>query len=144
VQLRKSCPRCLPPPASVRAGPVPLPQPRSGAGPGGQEEACCSAPRPSPQAGPLPRRQLLTESQNHSMFRVGRDLCGSLSPTPLPKQGHPGPVTGTGPKRLPRPCHGPPADICGHLSPQPLAGRGCAQCPVGSTAIRTYWIHTQG
>jgi len=23
------------------------------------------------------------------MFRVGRDLCGSSSPTPLPKQGHP-------------------------------------------------------
>jgi len=22
------------------------------------------------------------------MFRVGRDLCGSSSPTPLPKQGH--------------------------------------------------------
>jgi len=23
------------------------------------------------------------------MFGVGRDLCGSPSPTPLPKQGHP-------------------------------------------------------
>ena len=29
-----------------------------------------------------------TESQNHRMFRVGRDLCGSSSPTPLPKKGH--------------------------------------------------------
>jgi len=26
-------------------------------------------------------------SQNHRMFGVGRDLCGSSSPTPLPKQG---------------------------------------------------------
>jgi len=25
--------------------------------------------------------------ENHRMFRVGRDLCGSSSPTPLPKQG---------------------------------------------------------
>ena len=32
---------------------------------------------------------LVTESQNHRMFRVGRDLCGSPSPTLLPKQGHP-------------------------------------------------------
>jgi len=28
-------------------------------------------------------------SQNHRMFGVGRDLCGSFSPTPLLKQGHP-------------------------------------------------------
>ena len=28
-------------------------------------------------------------SQNHRMFGVGRDLCGSSSPTLLPKQGHP-------------------------------------------------------
>ena len=28
------------------------------------------------------------ESQNHRMFGVGRDLCGSSSSTPLPKQGH--------------------------------------------------------
>ena len=27
-------------------------------------------------------------SENHRMFGVGRDLCGSSSPTPLPKQGH--------------------------------------------------------
>jgi len=26
--------------------------------------------------------------QNHRMFGVGRDLCGSSSPTPLLKQGH--------------------------------------------------------
>jgi len=30
----------------------------------------------------------ITESQNHRMFRVGRDLRGSSSPTPLLKQGH--------------------------------------------------------
>jgi len=30
----------------------------------------------------------ITESQNHRMFGVGRDLCGSSSPTPLPKQDH--------------------------------------------------------
>jgi len=30
----------------------------------------------------------ITESQNHRMVGVGRDLCGSPSPTPLPKQGH--------------------------------------------------------
>jgi len=27
-------------------------------------------------------------SQNHRMVGVGRDLCGSSSPTLLPKQGH--------------------------------------------------------
>ena len=31
----------------------------------------------------------ITESQNHRIVGVGRDLCGSPSPTPLPKQGHP-------------------------------------------------------
>jgi len=30
----------------------------------------------------------IKESQNHRMFGVGRDLCRSPSPTPLPKQGH--------------------------------------------------------
>jgi len=30
----------------------------------------------------------LTESQNHRIVGVGRDLCGSSSPTLLPKQGH--------------------------------------------------------
>jgi len=30
----------------------------------------------------------ITESQNHRMVGVGRDLCGSSGPTPLPKQGH--------------------------------------------------------
>ena len=29
-----------------------------------------------------------TESQNHRMVGVGRDLCGSYSPTPLPKLSH--------------------------------------------------------
>jgi len=32
-------------------------------------------------------RGLLPQHQNHRMFGVGRDLCGSSSPTPLPKQG---------------------------------------------------------
>ena len=27
-------------------------------------------------------------SQNHRMVGVGRDLCGSSGPAPLPKQGH--------------------------------------------------------
>ena len=31
----------------------------------------------------------VTASQNHRMFGVGRDLYGSSSPNPLPKQGHP-------------------------------------------------------
>jgi len=30
----------------------------------------------------------ITESQNHRMVGVGRDLCGSSGPSPLPKQGH--------------------------------------------------------
>ena len=30
----------------------------------------------------------ITESQNNRIFGVGRDLCGSSSPTTLPKQGH--------------------------------------------------------
>jgi len=30
----------------------------------------------------------LSESQNHRMIGVGRDLCGSSSPALLPKQGH--------------------------------------------------------
>jgi len=29
----------------------------------------------------------ISESQNHRIVGVGRDLCGSSSPTPLPKQG---------------------------------------------------------
>ena len=31
---------------------------------------------------------LFTESQNHRMVGVGKNLCGSSSPTPLMKQGH--------------------------------------------------------
>ena len=31
---------------------------------------------------------LMYVTQNHRMFGVGRDLCGSSSPTPLLKQGH--------------------------------------------------------
>ena len=34
------------------------------------------------------RDHRITESQNHKMVGVGRDLCGSSSPTLLPKQGH--------------------------------------------------------
>jgi len=32
---------------------------------------------------------VFTESQHHRMAGVGRALCGSPSPTPVPKQGHP-------------------------------------------------------
>ena len=32
--------------------------------------------------------QRLSPSQNHRMVGAGRDLCGSSSPTPPPKQGH--------------------------------------------------------
>jgi len=35
------------------------------------------------------RREKRGKSQNHRMFGVGRDLCGSPSPTLLPKLGHP-------------------------------------------------------
>ena len=34
-------------------------------------------------------RKLLHSEQNHRMVGVGRDLCGSSSPTLLLKQGHP-------------------------------------------------------
>jgi len=34
-------------------------------------------------------RRCRKESQNHRMLGVERDLCGSSSQTPLPKQGHP-------------------------------------------------------
>jgi len=37
---------------------------------------------------PLWTNHRVTESQNHRMVGVGRDLCGSSSPTLLPKQGH--------------------------------------------------------
>jgi len=51
---------------------------------------------PTPIRGPSHRRRwsrLLPGpvdriTQSHRMFRVGRDLCGSSSPTPLTKQGH--------------------------------------------------------
>ena len=38
---------------------------------------------------PQPSTMFFTESQYHRMLGVGRDLCGSSSPTLLPKQGHP-------------------------------------------------------
>jgi len=39
----------------------------------------------------LPPEEIVTcpVPQNHSTAGVDRDLCGSPSPTPLPKQGHP-------------------------------------------------------
>jgi len=41
---------------------------------------------------PLPdsilRNEMLGQITDHRMVGVGRDLCGSSSPTPLPKQGH--------------------------------------------------------
>ena len=53
----------------------PQPTPRS------TSTRCCAAQ-------PGPPLSLVTESQNHRIVGVGRDLCGSSSPTPLPKQGH--------------------------------------------------------
>jgi len=37
---------------------------------------------------PQVKMKEITESQNHRIVGVGRDLCGSSSPTPLPKKGH--------------------------------------------------------
>ena len=41
-----------------------------------------------------------TESQNHRMFGIGKDLWGSSSPTPLPKQGHLQQAAQTGSRRV--------------------------------------------
>jgi len=61
----------------------PLPQFCSGGSKAG------TAPQPWPQEHHLCcHLTLFTESQNHRMVGVGRDLCGSPSPTLLPKQGH--------------------------------------------------------
>jgi len=38
-------------------------------------------------ADPILTNKVFTESQNHRIVGVGRDLCGSSSPTPLPKHG---------------------------------------------------------
>jgi len=37
----------------------------------------------------MSRSSLFSEPQNHRLVGAGRDLWGSPSPTPLPKQGHP-------------------------------------------------------
>jgi len=37
---------------------------------------------------PRKARNRITESQNHRIVGVGRDLCGSSSPIPLSKKGH--------------------------------------------------------
>jgi len=42
----------------------------------------------SQRVGRKTRRSFSISSQNHRMVGVRRDLCGSPSPTPLPKQGH--------------------------------------------------------
>jgi len=42
-----------------------------------------------PELEPKPASPVLKGRRNHRMFGVGGDLCGSPSPTPLPKQGHP-------------------------------------------------------
>jgi len=55
----------------------------------GKAESCqfeAAVPLPPPFFCFLPFFPAL---QDHRMFRVGRDLCGSPSPTPLPKQGDP-------------------------------------------------------
>jgi len=46
-----------------------------------------SDPGAPPGTPTQPLKPPVTESQNHRIVGVGRDLCGSSSPTPLPKQG---------------------------------------------------------
>jgi len=68
-----------------------------------QKSRCCTSMSPGQGLGSLagmeepasglafwchPQNHRITESQNHRIVGVGRDLCGSSSPTPLPKQGH--------------------------------------------------------
>jgi len=69
-----------------------------GARPAGARAPASPPPAPLSRAGASPRRQLLlscTGSEKAPLTRepqnggVGRDLCGSPSPTPLPKEGHP-------------------------------------------------------
>jgi len=48
----------------------------------------CHAHTPLLTALPIRTPIFLKESQNHRMVGVGRDLCGSSSPTPLLKQAH--------------------------------------------------------
>ena len=78
----------------------------------------------------------ITESQNHRMFGIGRDLCGSSSPTPLPKKG-----------RLQQACRGrcpgrswispekenpqPPWAACSS-APSPSEGRSSSSCSDGT------------
>jgi len=62
---------------------------------GKSQELCSLHHRGTDQKGvktftvqPLARGVITPASQNHRIVGVGRDLCGSSSPTPLPKQGH--------------------------------------------------------
>ena len=66
------------------------PGPRQRLGPSGHPKfralspGACATGKSSRRSEVLP----VTESQHHRIVGVGRDLCGSCSPTLLPKQGH--------------------------------------------------------
>ena len=55
----------------------------------GEEAERWNKPRsPAPSCSRRPHIHPIAARQNHRMVGVGRDLCGSPSPTLLPKQGH--------------------------------------------------------
>jgi len=74
ARASREVPSAQPGPCLLRRGGAPAPG-RSGS-------SCLPLPPLSALA------ECPTESQNHRMFRIGRDLWGSSIPTPLPKQGH--------------------------------------------------------
>jgi len=61
-------------------------EPRRGSGRGSPKGPCRQDGRLHPSVSSL---HSITESQNHRIVGVGRDLCGSSSPILLLKQGHP-------------------------------------------------------
>jgi len=75
-------------------------------------------------------------TQNHRMVGVGRDLWGSSSPTPLPKQGHPKQVAQdlvqAGFKYLQRRIHLPPWATCSR-APSPSEWRSSSSCSDGTS-----------
>ena len=57
--------------------------------PMGEQTEGYESPHPrSLSEGAAETEETFTESQNHRIVGVGRALCGSSSPPPLPKQGH--------------------------------------------------------
>ena len=71
-------------------------------------------------AGYLHKVSSIKESQNHRIVGVGRDLCGSSSPTLLPKQGHL--------QETPQ----PPWAACSS-APSPSEGRNSSSCSDGTS-----------